>query len=262
MVRDTKRNNLNENQLQILAMLYKFRYITVPLLTEYKALKSNSIQRTLDILIDKELVERKFDKSYIKAEKPALYYLSKTGIALLRTDDKYNKGVLNSYYRNGRASEAFVQHKLDTLKVFLAIKATYGDHFRVFTQQELMGFDDFPAKKPDLFLRARDDSTEYFVTLAHDTLPYLYRKRFKELVQHYDEEGWENGDYPTQLFIFFDNQQEYGFLSHVRQKLESDGLEEDELYVGGTTFRAITYKPYNAAVWTMAHEKGAPKRLV
>lgn len=262
MASEIRRNNLNENQQQILTMLYKFRYITVPLLTEYKALKSNSIQRTLDILIDKGLVERKFDKSYIKAEKPALYYLSKQGVALLRTDERFNKGVLNSYYRNAKASEPFVQHKLDTLKVFLAIKATYGDQFRVFTQQELQSFDDFPIKKPDLFLRARDDSTEYFVTLAHDTLPYLYRKRFKELVQHYDEEGWDSGNYPTQLFIFFDNQQEYGFLSHVRQKLESDGIDEDELFVGGTTFRAITTKPYNAAVWSMAHVKGVPGRLV
>ncbi len=261
MVRENKRNSLNDNQQHILTMLYKFRYITVPLLTEYKTLKSNSIQRSLDILIDKGLVERKYDKSFIKAEKPALYYLSKQGVALLRADDRFNKGVLNSYYRNDRASDAFVQHKLDTLKVFLAVKVTYRDRFRVFTQQELQAFEDFPSKKPDLFLRAKDDSTEYMVSLVHDTLPYLYRKRLKELVRHYDEEGWENGDYPTLLFIFFDSNQEYGFLSHARHKLESDGVDSDELYIGGTTFRAITSKPYVASVWSFAHRKGVPKGL-
>ena len=68
--------HLNQNQLHILRLLFKFRFITIPLLTTYKKLKSNSLQRAFDILLTQQYVERRFDSSYKLAHKPATYYLA------------------------------------------------------------------------------------------------------------------------------------------------------------------------------------------
>jgi len=231
--------------------LYKFRFITIPLLTEYKGLKSNSLQRTFDILLEQNYIARKFEPIYKIDRKSAIYYLTAKGITILKDDPRLDPGVLHSYYKNKTVSESFMQHSIDVLAVFNSIKGAYVDSFDIFSKSELAAFDDFPENKPDLFLRGKN---EYFITLAHDVQPFIIRKRLAEYIAHSEEDGWSSGIYPGLLYVFADSSNETRFLEYAKSSLEGAGIDSDELRIAVTTMRALTRKPYSASIWTFVDD--------
>jgi DNA-binding MarR family transcriptional regulator len=252
VVDDKKHNKLNTKQLHLLTLIYKFRFISIPLLTKYQNLKSQTtLLRNLKILEEQGYIGRHFDLTFKINRKPAYYYLAAKGIATLKTDPRFDSGVLHSYYKNKNVSESFMQRSVDTLATFIALRETYADNFDMFSKPELATFEDFPENKPDLYLRG---NTEYFVTLAHDVQPFLTRKRLAEYIVHSEETGWESGTYPTLLFILSDSINESRLLGHASSILESSGIDNDELIIGATTVRALTQKPYNASIWTFIHD--------
>jgi hypothetical protein len=190
--------------------------------------------------------------------KPAYYYLSAKGIAQLKDDPRFNPTTLHSYYKNKAVSEAFMQHAVDTLEVYIVLKQSYAGRFEMFTRQEIAHFDDFPETKPDLYLRG---NKEYFITLAYDVQPFLIRKRLAEYIAHFDEDGWASGDYPTLLFVFADSNNEQRFLKFATVSLESAGIDIEELPIGTTTMKALTQKPRMGTVWTFIGEYQKPIAL-
>ncbi len=257
MAKEKTHYNLNAKQLHILTLLYKFRYVTIPLLTSYKNLKSNSLQRNLSILLENGYIGRTFDLSFKIDRKPAIYYLSSKGATFLKEDSRFDPNVLHSFYKNKSLSMGFMQHGIDTFAAYNTFKQDYGDTYQVFTKQELGSFGDLPESKPDLYLRGEQ---EYFVTLAHDTQPYLTRKRLAEYIEHSEEEGWSGGVYPTLLFVFVDSNNEVRFLEFAKKSLESAGIDTDELSIGATTIKALG-DPRTNTIWTYAGEASAPVSL-
>lgn len=259
MVVNNKRyNKLNAKQLHILTLIYKFRFISIPLLTEYQKLKSQTtLLRNLKILEEQGYVGRRFDLSFKIDRKSAYYYLAAKGIAILKDDSRFDSGVLHSYYKNKTVSETFMQHSVDVLAVFNSIKHMYADSFDIFSKSELAPFDGFPENKPDLLLRGKN---EYFITLAHDVQPFIIRKRLTEYISHSEEDGWDVGAYPTLLFVFTDSNSEIRFLGYAKSALEGAGIDTDELRIGATTMKALTQKPYSSSVWTFA-DNSAPISL-
>lgn len=258
VVNDKRYNKLNAKQLHILTLIYKFRFISIPLLTEYQNLKSQTtLLRNLKILEEQGYIGRRFDLSFKIDHKPAYYYLAAKGIAVLKDDPRFDSSVLHSYYKNKNVSESFMQHSIDVLAVFNSIKKTLPDSFDIFSKPELSTFDDFPENKPDLFLRGNN---EYFITLAHDVQPFIIRKRLAEYIAHSEENGWDGGEYPVLLYIFADSTNEIRFLGYAKSALESAGIDSDELHIGATTLRALTRKPYNGSIWTFTDD-ASPKSL-
>lgn len=254
------RYKLNDKQTRLLVLLYKFRFITAPLLTEYLGLKSNSVIRNLKVLLEQQYISWKYDLSYKIDRKPALYFLDKKGIALLKDMPDIDNAVLHSYYKNKALTEETQQHYLDVLATYNALQATYDTAYYMFTRSELTSFDDFPEHAPDLYLRKTDDTQEYFITLAHDVQPFLTRKRLAEYVEHSEEEGWPSGTYPTLLYVFKSNAHEEQFLTYAASVLDSAGITTDELQIGATTIKALTQKPYTGSIWTFIGDK-TPKDL-
>ncbi len=259
---DKARYSLNDKQYNLLLLLYKFRFTTAPLLTEYLGLKSNSVIRNLKVLLEQELIGWKYDLSYKIDRKPGLYYLDKKGLAVLKDNADLNRNVLHSYYKNKSLNDEFIQHSIDVLSAHNALQASYGDTFYIFTKNELGGLDDFPDNKPDLYLRRTDDTSEYFITLAHDVQPFIIRKCLAEYVEHSEDEGWPGSDsYPTLLYVFKNSAHEWKFMEYAKQLLESSGIGEDELRIGSTTIKALLTKPYTSSIWTFLGEGEAPSVL-
>lgn len=243
--------SLNKNRIRILGLLYKFRYISIPLLQEYLGLKQPStIWRTLQSLEDEGYVASIYDKSYVKLSKPAYYFLDKKALNYLKEQDDVNQSILHSYYKNKSLTEETRQHYLDVFAGYNALHATYGNSYYMFTKSELANFEEFPENKPDLYLRRPDNSEQYLITLAHDVQPFLTRKRLAEYVEHSEEEGWPAGEYPGLLFVLKTAAHERQFLEHAEKVLDNAGIRNDELPIAATTIKALTQKPYAASIWT------------
>lgn len=246
---------LNSKQLRLLGLLYKFRFVTVPLLTEYLGLKSNSVTRSLKVLQEQEYIGCKYEPSWRIDRKPAVYYLDKKALNLLKDDPENDPRILHAYYKNKGLNEETRGHYLDTLAAYNALRATHNDSYYMFTKSELASFEDFPDNKPDLYLRKADNSSEYFITLAHDVQPFLTRKRMAEYIEHSEEEGWSSGRYPGLLFVLKTGSHERQLLEHAEKVLDSAGIHNEELPIGTTTIKALTQKPYTAAIWTFVGDK-------
>lgn len=241
-------NKLNAKQLNLLTLLYKFRFINIPLLTQYKGLKSQTtLLRNLNKLEEQRYIGRRFDLSFKIDRKSAFYYLVANGINILKEDPRFNEAILHSYYKNKSVGEIFMQHSIDTLAVFNSIKNLYGSKFEIFTKNELSSFDDFPINKPDLFLRG---DNEYCIMLSHDIQPFIIRKRLAEYISHSEEEGWNSGIYPRLLFILSNSSSEARFLDFAKSSLASAGIDDTELIIGATTIKAITNNQSNDLIWT------------
>lgn len=239
-------------------LIYKFRFITIPLLTNYKNLKSNSLQRNLDILLKEKYVYKRFDLTYKIDRKPAVYWLTAKGVAVFKDDPRFNPGVLHSYYKNKSLSDEFIQHNIDTFTVYNSIKHTYKDKFEMFTRQEITHFTDFPEAKPDIYLRGQQ---EYFIVLAHDMQTFILKKRLKEYITHSEEIGWGSDNYPTLLFILKNNASENRFLDFAGSLLDSAGIGSDELPIAVTTLKAISQTAHIPEIWTFTGEDVVPRSL-
>jgi len=250
---------LNNNQLHILVLIYKFRFITIPLLTNYLNLKYlSTILRTLRLLEEKGYIHRKYEPAYKIDRKPAIYWLTAKGVAVFKDDPRFNPSVLHSYYKNKSLSDEFIQHNLDTFKAYNAIKNTYEDKFEMFTKQEITHLTDFPEARPDIYLRGKE---EYFIVIAHDMQTFLLKKRLKDYVNHSEEIGWGNSNYPTLLFVLKNNTSETRLIDFAKNLLDNAGIDPDELPIAVTTIKAISQSLNTDAIWTFVGEDIIPKAL-
>lgn len=247
IVSNKRHNKLNQKQLHTLTLLYKFRFITIPLLTEYNNQKHQSTTlRNLKVLLDQGLIGRYFNSSFKIDRKPAYYYLDKNGINLLKDDARFNSKVLHTFYKNKSVSESFMKHTIDVLEVFNSLKST-NENLDIFTKQEISSFDNFPADKPDLYVRGNND---YFINLAHRIPLYLTRKKLTQYIAHYEAGDWNNKNYPSILFVLNSGSDERRLLDYAKKSIESAGIDIDELNIGTTTMKAITRKTHVSSIWT------------
>jgi DNA-binding MarR family transcriptional regulator len=249
MTRTTKHNSLNAKQLQILALLYKFRYTTTLHLAAYKNIRQDSLHKTLNILVQQNYIERKYDNSFKIDRKPAIYYLSKKGIAELKQDERFDADVLHAFYKNSTLSDAFIQHSLDTMAICNTLRALHPDVFHIYTKQELHGNDAFPETKPDLYMKpVSQDASGFLLYLLEDARTFIVKKRLQEILEHYEEEGWGSDVYPSLLFVLANAATEKRVARLMSELLENAGIDEITFYT--TTLNAMQ-KPFVAsAVWT------------
>lgn len=85
------RSNLNPNQIHLLTLLYKFRFITPKLIAAYKKSSLSSTNHSLAVLMSRGYIERNFFSRYRIQGKAAEYYLSAKGIAYLRDAQQLDK---------------------------------------------------------------------------------------------------------------------------------------------------------------------------
>ena len=59
-----RRNKLNAKQIQLLKTIYKFRFITLSLLAQYRHSDQSSLNRNLQRLVDQKYIIKQYDNSY------------------------------------------------------------------------------------------------------------------------------------------------------------------------------------------------------
>ncbi len=96
------RKHLNEQQNEILQILYKFRFATIELIVQYQELDSAKYTHTrLKILLEKKYIGRNYSGQDKIHGRPANYYLLTKGIWVLKEDPDINTKALNGIYKDG-----------------------------------------------------------------------------------------------------------------------------------------------------------------
>jgi hypothetical protein len=159
------RKNINPNQIKLLTALFKFRFISIPLLANYLHKDKSTIYEQLLTLTSQDYIQRKYDKTYRLPLKPAAYFLTAKGIAYLRSDPRFSKTALKNMYKNKQASEPLIERCLTTMALYNKLTTDYPETFDIFTRSEMSAVDCFLRPLPDIWLRR---------TLKHHTKPQHY----------------------------------------------------------------------------------------
>jgi hypothetical protein len=128
---------LTQNQIDVLLLLYKFRFVTSNLLTQKLKLKHrNSINSRLQILEDQEYIGRRYDKSYKLLNKPASYFMLPKGFAVLRGMDGISNNTLKNMYKDAQATDGFVERSLTSFGIYNKLENIFGQRFELFGEDE------------------------------------------------------------------------------------------------------------------------------
>lgn len=251
---------LNDKQIRILKLIYKFRFVTKPLLLTYKESKSlNGIAKTVKILEEQNYIEKRYDKSYRLLHKAAAYYLAPDALRYLRDNHGMDRDVLHAMYKNKTVNDDFIEHHIDVLRTFLHIRTNYPDTFHVFTKQELAGREYLPLKKPDLYIKriepSADSSNDYLLEFFTDNRYFLMKKCLDQYIEHYESGDWEaenEAPYPGLLFVCPDSRAETKLLTYAQRLLDNAGV--DGLKIFTTTAKALLAPDSTVQIWSVPTE--------
>lgn len=205
------RKQLSKNQLALLGLICKFRFVTVPLVSEWRGKDKSTIYERFLVLTEQGYLHKQYKKSYKLLGKPAVYSLTAQGIRALRDSDAgFSELVYKNQYKNSSASLQLADHSLDVFKLCLKLTAQYPEALHLFSKAEMTKFDAFLRPLSDIYIRnttTNKDSKKHYLleTIEAGTLTWIIRKRINAHQEWYDEnnqEGWEFEDnYPTLLFV-------------------------------------------------------------
>lgn len=184
------RRKLNEQQLEVLRLLYKFRFGTNDLFAQYFGKKDRSfVYKRLSILYECGLIGKRFDSSYRLQGKPAAYYLTPDGARMLQEARNVQVNI-KAIYKDKTVSEQFVTHSLEVFAIRNQLNAQY-DNLSFFTRTDMNReeYDYFPRPLPAAYVRLKSSDQHFFLDIFHDNEPHFVAKqRMKQYVK-YDEDG-------------------------------------------------------------------------
>src|SRR5688572_23280650 len=102
------RKQLSQNQLEVLHILYKYRFASRDLIAQY--FNKKDVYRQLLVLEDRGLIGRRYEPSYKLAGKPAAYYLKPDGLRELQQVSDDMEANVKNLYRATQVSEEFINH--------------------------------------------------------------------------------------------------------------------------------------------------------
>lgn len=238
---------LRDTQVRILVLLYRFRFMRTDQLASYRNVSVPSMFMSLEKLIERGLIDKRYDSSFKLRGTPARYYLAKGGIRYMRDTFTVSERMLKSYYKNPLVGDDFIDHTVAVFDAYRALHATYPGMFEIFTKAEVAPYEFFPPKLPDLYLqRIEDDEvseTAYILELFDNTPFFAVRKRIQEHIEHFDSGEWPDAYYPTLLLVCPEQR-----TKHRLNKFLEPSLEDIDFLT--TTLETLFVATKRPAIWT------------
>ncbi len=184
------RKQLNPNQLEVLRILFRYRFASRDLIAQY--FNKKDVYRQLLVLEDRGLVGRRYEPSYKLAGKPAAYYLKPEGLRELQQSDNGIEANIKNIYRATQVSEEFINHCISLFAISLRL-TRLDQKTKFFTKIELQKDDYtyFPSPLPDAYIRINDN--HYFLNYIDSSKPFFAAVRWlKSLEEYYENGAWDD----------------------------------------------------------------------
>jgi hypothetical protein len=208
MTEPKRRRKLNAEQLEVLMLLYKFRFGSNDLIAQYFGKKDRSfVFNRLKILQEQGLIGKRFDSSYRIKGKPAAYYLLPDGARLLQQAKPDKQINIKAIYKDKTVSEEFVGYCLSLFAIYIQLKAKHGDNLRFVTKPQLANYDYFEDFMPSAYihLEVKRTEKEYFLEYLQSSQPFFAAiRKIKQYINYFDSGEWEagtGGDFPKVLLV-------------------------------------------------------------
>ena len=189
-----KRNNkLSEKQIGILITIYRFRFITIPLLAKYNEVSNQSIAGSIKVLEEAGLVNKRYNSSYKLQGKAARYFLSPKAIKLFQESDDINQHSLNLFYKTKLLSEEAVDCHIQTLQTYIDYRAKLTSNYTLKTKYELYKHEDQPDPPSDIYVRSNiKQQSDIFIEIHNNSQAFIIQKRLTYLAEFIEENYEDN----------------------------------------------------------------------
>jgi len=189
-----KRNNkLSEKQINVLITIYRFRFITIPLLAKLNAVSNQSIAGSIKVLEEAGLVNKRYSSSYKLQGKAARYFLSPKAIKLFKDNDDINQHSLNLFYKTKLLSEDAVDSHIQTLQTYIDYRAKLTSNYTLKTKYELYKHEDQPDPPSDIYVRSNiKQQSDIFIEIHNNSQAFIIQKRLTYLAEFIEENYEDN----------------------------------------------------------------------
>tara|TARA_B100001250_G_scaffold392292_1_gene393983 strand:+ start:1857 stop:2702 length:846 start_codon:yes stop_codon:yes gene_type:complete len=256
-----KRSALKQGQIDILELLYKYRFGSRQLLADSLGIKAgSSLYEKLEVLVKHNLIGKRQEKHLKLLGVPAAYYLTPKGLRTLQAlpDHEYiTDSVIKVGYKDKSVSQVFVSHTLKVYRLTNALKRHYPD-LKVYLRRDMSHYSYFPSNPPDAFLSLMisDTPKRFFLDVIPDSLPRnVLDRQITNYGQFFEDGGWEvtNSELPALLLIADKGTTETRTKRAVRAALGRLEMD-DELSAYITTFTALENGDESGKIWTSIGE--------
>lgn len=254
---EDKRSVLKQGQIDILELIYKYRFVSRQLLATSLGIKpGSSLHEKLGVLVKHGLVQKRLEPKLKLQGAPAAYYLTPTGLRFLQAlpgHEYISEAVIKGSYRDGTLRQPFVNHTLCVYAVTNALKAFY-PNLKVFMPRDMRQYPDFPDSLPDAYISLKSDNKplRFFLDIIPDNLPSkpLFQ-RITKYAEFFEDGGWDemSNEYPTLLFVGETGTTERRMRRIIKAALYKAELDE-ELTVLTSTIPAIENISDEGIIWT------------
>lgn len=201
------RRPLNDKQILLLKLFYKFRFLTVGLLQSAQGHKYQATHNDrLKVLYDQKYIGRHYNDNYRIDRRYAEYFILADGINALKALNIFKPTVLNNLYKDKSAKPQFIAHSLGIFELYNTVRRLYPDTFSFYTKIELSGRDNMPDILPDAYLKPLhpERAKEFYLDSVNDLAQLLLVKRkITSYIKHCDSDEWQatGKTYPEVLLV-------------------------------------------------------------
>lgn len=259
------RKQLNSEQVDVLELLYKFRFASCRQIATYQHKQAlRPVQNRLKILEDQGLIAKRYDKTYKLRGKPAAYYLLPKGAKTLESivprepDEPIN---FKRIYREKDVSENFIEHCSNVLQTYLILKqqCLAQDSLIYATKIRLNYecYDYFPHPLPDAYIRleTKSDEHHFFLDIFEDTQPFFVLiRRIKGYLKYSEDGDWteDGSDFPTILIACANTSMQ----KRLRKRIAKELRESYEEITFATTTLEVIKSDESPKIWLPIDEDG------
>ena len=220
---------LNNNQIQNLKTVLKFRYVTTDNLAHYQSITTNSAYSALEILKKAGYLEKIYEKSYRLLNKSARYFLTQQALTFLHSqaDVQLDDAIWKSRKTDGKKTPDFIDLQVALHAAYNDLIRRFGDKIAIDTALELHGTEGVIKPLPGLLVRP-NTGKNFFVEVADGQHLFFVRKRIRKYIENYESNEWEGDTYPNVYVIRSSASDRTRLRKFVYQLMEDNYLDDDD----------------------------------
>ncbi len=192
-----KKQRTTKQTIQILSFIHRVRHVTA---RHVQLNRGNSptasTHHNLNVRLKKGLIARPYSAKDRAVNRPASYYLTAEGLAVLKvnsSDQRYRN--MKSLHSDANASLPHRSRYHALADVYAHFKRHYNNQFEFFSAFDLAGLNYIPNDVPDGYIRLqlpKMDVQHYFVEIhGWNRSSYVQRRRIGGYIEHAENEIWQ-----------------------------------------------------------------------
>ena len=238
LIKPNKLKRLTKQQLELVELVYKFRFVTSKLVSEKYGRKSKAVIYTrLQLLCAREILGKHYDGHMRLRGEQASYYLLPDGIAALKAQsdpELVSRRTLQAVYKDRTAKKTFINDSLAIFGLYNYYRELYGEDISFSTKSNMTftAFDYFPEPIPNGFIRHVQSGTAqyyFFEYIASHLSPVGQYKLVKKYADYFESDVWSprRSGSPIVLLVC----EAESVLKAIRKQVAASDLAHDRFLV-------------------------------